>query len=122
MTLMIACATVFFAHAQDTKEVKKATVFLWSKTDLTGIGCDAKQIEEITKIKKDAAVKRKELDSKTDLAEADKKKEVKKILSERTKAMRDILTDEQKTKVDEINKKLKEEAKAAKEAAEKTEQ
>lgn len=115
MTLVIACFSVVFAHAQDAAAApKKPTSFPWTKVALTEIGCDNDQIKKIAVIKKDAAEKRKTIDENATLDEKGKKAAVKVLLKERLDAMNAVLTEDQRKKVDEINVKLKEEAKAAK--------
>jgi len=110
MTLMIACFTVVFANAQDAP--KKATSFGWNKASLTEIGADADQIKKIAVIKKDAAEKRTKIEEDATLDEKAKKAAIKVVIKERNDAMNALLTEEQRKKVEEINVKLKEEAKA----------
>ncbi|SOD14487.1 hypothetical protein [Pedobacter xixiisoli] len=110
-TLFIACFTVVFANAQDAP--KKATSFSWNKTSLTEIGCDADQIKKIAIIKKDAAEKRTKIEEDATLDEKAKKAAVKTLIKERNESFNALLTEEQRKKVEEINIKLKEEAKAA---------
>jgi len=110
MTLMIACFTVVFANAQDAP--KKATSFGWNKAALTEIGCDADQIKKIAVIKKEATEKRAKIEADATLDEKAKKTAAKAVVKERNEAMNALLTEEQRKKVEEINVKLKEEAKA----------
>jgi flagellar motor protein MotB len=111
MTLFIACFAVMFANAQDAP--KKATSFGWNKASLTEIGCDADQIKKIAAIKKEASEKKQEIEADATLDEKGKKAAIKTATKARNEAMMAILNDEQKKKVEEINLKLKEEAKAA---------
>jgi hypothetical protein len=116
MTLVMAFAFVCFAQAQTTEAPKKAaTSFTWSKEALTEIGCDAAQIKQIASLRKESATKLKALKADSTLADADRKAAGKKLSKERTDALMAVLTAEQKAKVLEINKKLKAEAKSAKE-------
>lgn len=112
LTLFIACFTVMFASAQDAPAPKKATSFAWNKAALTEIGCDADQIKKIAAIKKEAGEKRTKIEADATLDEKAKKTAVKAVVKERNDAMNALLTDEQRKKVEEINLKLKEEAKA----------
>ena len=108
-TLFIACFTMVFANAQDAP--KKPTSFGWNKTSLTEIGCDADQIKKIAVIKKDASDKRAKIEADATLDEKAKKAAIKVIIKDRNDAMNALLTEEQRKKVEEINAKLKEEAK-----------
>lgn len=109
-TLFIACFTVVFANAQDAP--KKPTSFAWNKAALTEIGCDADQIKKIAAIKKEAGEKRTKIEADASLDEKAKKTAVKAVVKDRNDAMNALLTEEQRKKVEEINVKLKEEAKA----------
>jgi len=109
-TLFIACFTVVFANAQDAP--KKKTSFGWDKVSLTEIGCDAETIKKIAAVKKEATAKRQKIDEDTSLDEKAKKAAIRVVVKERNDAMMAFLNDEQKKKVEEINAKLKEEAKA----------
>lgn len=110
-TLFIACFTMVFAHAQDAP--KKRTSFGWDKASLTEIGCDTDQIKKIAVVKKDATEKRKKIEEDASLDEKAKKNAIKVIVKDRNEAMSALLTEEQRKKVEEINVKLKEEAKTA---------
>jgi len=109
-TLFIACFAVF-AHAQDAP--KKPTSFVWSKANLTEIGCDAEQVKKIAAINKEASAKAKQIKEDTSLDEKAQKTAIKAATKERNEARLAVLNDEQKQKVQEISAKLKEEAKAA---------
>ncbi len=111
LTLCLAFSAVVFANAQDAP--KKATSFGWNKTQLTEIGCDADQIKKIAVIKKEATEKRAKIEEDTTLDEKAKKTAIKAVVKERNEAMNALLTEDQRKKVEEINAKLKEEAKAA---------
>ncbi|WP_199119583.1 hypothetical protein [Pedobacter sp. ASV28] len=110
LTLFIACSAVLFANAQDAP--KKATSFAWNKAALTEIGCDADQIKKVSAIKKEATEKRQKIEEDTALDEKAKKAAIKVVVKDRNDAMNAVLTEEQRKKVEEINAKLKEEAKA----------
>lgn len=111
LTLLIAFSVMSFTHAQDVP--KKPTSFGWNKASLTEIGCDANQIKKITAIKAEATEKRKQIEEDANLPEKEKKAALKIVSKERNEAMKAVLTEEQNKKVEEINAKLKEEAKAA---------
>lgn len=110
LTLFIACFAAF-AHAQDAP--KKPASFVWNKTNLTEIGCDADQIKKISAIGKEATEKVKKIKEDTSLDEKAQKAAIKAATKERNEARLAVLNDEQKKKVEEISAKLKEEAKAA---------
>lgn len=112
LTLFVACFAVF-AYAQDAP--KKPTSFVWNKTSLTEIGCDAEQIKKISAINKEATEKTKQIKEDSTLDEKAQKSAIKVATKERNEARLAVLTDEQKKKVEEISKKLKEEAKAGSE-------
>ncbi|MNK18756.1 hypothetical protein D3C87_369680 [compost metagenome] len=111
LTLCLAFSAVVFANAQDAP--KKPTSFGWNKAQLTEIGCDADQIKKISILKKEATEKRQQIDADATLDEKAKKAAAKVVVKERNEAMNAILTEDQRKKVEEINVKLKEEAKAA---------
>lgn len=111
LTLCIAFSAVLFANAQDAP--KKPTSFVWNKTSLTEIGCDADQIKKIATINKEASQKAKQIKEDASLDEKAQKAAIKIATKERNQARLAVLTDEQKKKVEEISAKLKEEAKAA---------
>ena len=108
--VFIAFFTIAFANAQDSP--KKATSFGWDKAALTQIGCDADQIKKIALIKKDAADKRAKIEADAALDATAKKAAIKVIIVDRNEAMNALLTENQRKKVEEINVKLKQEAKA----------
>lgn len=108
-TLLVACFAVF-AHAQDAP--KKPTSFVWNKTNLTEIGCDADQIKKVSAIHKEASAKVKQIKEDASLDGKAQKAAIKAATKERNEARLAVLTDEQKKKVEEISAKLKEEAKA----------
>lgn len=110
-SLFIACFAVVLVKAQDVP--KKATSFGWSKTSLAEIGCDVDQIKKITAIKKEASEKKAKIEADAALDEKAKKAAIKVIVKDRNEAMNALLTEEQRKKVQDINNKLKEEAKAA---------
>jgi hypothetical protein len=93
--------------------LKKPTSFGWNRAGLTEIGCNGEQIKKIAAIKKEATEKRNKITADAALDEKAKKVAIKTVVKERNEAMMAQLTDEQKKKVEDINAKLKAEAKAA---------
>ncbi len=111
LMLLLLCGTTMFANAQDA--TKKAAAFEWKTASLREIGVEDDKIKKIAKIKKDFGKTRTKIQEDDSLDAKAKKTAIKSATSERNAALRAVLTAEQLKKVDEINAKLKEEAKTS---------
>lgn len=94
-------------QAQDTP--RKYTSFPYNTQSLKEIGCSAEQLKKIAEIRKTIIEERKKVTEDTALSERDKKLEQRKLIDKSKVLIAEVLNDEQKQKVEEYNKKAKEE-------------
>lgn len=93
--------------AQDTP--RKYTSFPFNTQSLKEIGCTSEQLKKITEIRKNIAEERKKVTEDANLSERDKKLEHRKLLDKSKVQMLEVLSPEQKQKIEEFNNKAKEE-------------
>lgn len=107
LTLLFGLCFTMLVNAQDSP--RKYTSFPFNAQSLKEIGCSADQIKKITDIRKAVMEERKKVTADTALSERDKKLEQRKLIDKSKVQMMEVLTDEQKQKVEEFNNKAKEE-------------
>lgn len=109
LVLSIACILLLHLGLQAQDTPRKYSSFPFNAQSLKEIGCSAEQIKKITEIRKAVMDERKKVTEDASLSERDKKLEQRKLIDKSKVQMMEVLTDEQKQKVEEFNKKVKEE-------------
>ncbi len=109
LVLSIACILLLNMGLQAQDTPRKYSSFPFNVQSLKEIGCSTEQIKKITEIRKAVMDERKKVTEDTSLSERDKKLEQRKLIDKSKVKMMEVLTDEQKQKVEEFNKKVKEE-------------
>ncbi len=107
--LTLFCLLMLNLGLQAQDSPRKYTSFPFNSQSLKEIGCSAEQVKKITEIRKAIMDERKKVIEDVSLSERDKKLEQRKLIDKSKVQMMEVLTDEQKQKVEEFNKKAKEE-------------
>lgn len=121
MQKLLLVVMLFFAvgiaqmSAQDATPKPKKENFSWTKKYMDEAGFDADLQAKIETAKKASDVEIKAVKDNADLSEEDKKKQLSTLMAKRQKTIANMLTDEQKAKVDEIKAAIKKRNEAVKE-------
>lgn len=107
--LSIACTLLLHVGLQAQETPHKYSSFPFNTQSLKEIGCSAEQIKKIAEIRKTVMDERKKVNDDAAMTDRDKKLEQRKLIDKSKLQMMEVLTDEQKQKVEEFNKKAKEE-------------